>query len=282
MRGKKDQPFSDSFSSSPLCSFFLFFLSSYCSPVALLYNLLEGEKLALALSVCVTFPPLFPRRFVSIPSGCFSGASLPITTATTITMASTSSDLFKKFTLQNVAQIASSSQKEQNQVREDLKDQFPDLEEFWEEILPKKRDIYIIRCQGQVHCITLVSPQPEVLFFNHHDGPYMPHLKLLHKYPFMLKSHQMDIGGCRYVVSGADVMCPGLTSEGGQLSPGVEEGEVVGVYVEGKQHAVAVGVALMSTDDIKKKNKGPAIENVHHLGDGLWMNPVLSASHISV
>ncbi|EPY28593.1 hypothetical protein STCU_01697 [Strigomonas culicis] len=77
-------------------------------------------------------------------------------------------------------------------------------------------------------------------------------------------------------------MCPGLTSEGGAICPDTEEGDVVAVYIEGKEHAVAVGMMLMSSDDIARVNKGPCIENVHHLGDGLWMNPVLSASKLSV
>lgn len=193
-----------------------------------------------------------------------------------------SADIFKKFTLQNVAQIASSSQKDQAEVRNALREQYPCLEEHWEEILPKKKDIFIIRCQGQIHCIALVSPQPEVLFFNHHDGPYFPHLKLVHKYPFILKSHQVDIGGCKHIVSGANVMCQGLTSAGGQLTPDIPAGEVIAIYIEGKQHAVAVGTTLLSSDEIQKKNEGHCVENVHHLGDGLWMNPVLSASHLSV
>ncbi|EPY37690.1 PUA domain protein [Angomonas deanei] len=109
----------------------------------------------------------------------------------------------------------------------------------------------------------------------------MPHLKLLHKYPFILEAQQVDIGGCKYVVSGANIMCQGLTSEGGQLSDKAKEGDVVAVYVEGKEHAVAVGTMMMSPEEIRSKNKGPCIENVHHLGDGLWMNPILSASHIS-
>lgn len=193
-----------------------------------------------------------------------------------------SADLFKKFTLENVAQIASSNHKEQAAVRRALAEQYPCLEEYWEEILPKKQDIYIIRCQGQIHCITLVSPRPEVLFFNHHDGPYFPHLKLVHKYPFMLPSHQVDLGGCKHIVSGANVMCQGLTSEGGSVTPGIPEGEIIAVYIEGKNHAVAVGTTLLSSEEIVQKNQGHCVESVHHLGDGLWMNPILSASLLNV
>lgn len=193
-----------------------------------------------------------------------------------------SADIFKKFTLQNVAQIASSSQKDQQEVRSALIDQYPCLEEYWEEIMPKKQDIFIIRCQGQIHCIALVSPQPEVLFFNHHGGPYFPHLKLLHRYPFMLPSHQVDIGGCKHIVSGSNVMCQGLTSEMGIVTPGIPDGEVIAVYIEGKSNAVAVGTTLLSSEKIEEVNQGHCIENVHHLGDGLWMNPVLSASLLNV
>jgi PUA domain protein len=199
---------------------------------------------------------------------------------------SSEGDLFKKFTLESVAQIASTSLKEQKKVRDALREQFPPLEPFWEDILPRKQEIIVVRCHDQVHCVTLMSPQPEVLFFNHHDGLYLPHLRLLHKYPFMLPHFQVDIGGCKHVVAGANVMCQGLTSPGG-LIPVPPQGQKmfpvgtpVAVCIEGKKHAVATGFLTMSTLEITSKNKGPCIDNVHHLGDGLWMNYILSASTI--
>jgi malignant T-cell-amplified sequence len=192
----------------------------------------------------------------------------------------TSSDLFKKFTLESVAQIATSKLKEQKEVRSKLADEYPMLADLWDELLPKGEDILIIRCHDQVHCIARQSSKPEVLFFNHHGGFYYPHLRLLHKYPFILKSHQVDIGGCRFVVSGANIMCQGLTSAGGRIQDNMDEDDLVAIYIEGKEHAVAVGKMMMSSDDIREKNKGPCIENVHHMGDGLWINYQLSASHI--
>jgi len=38
----------------------------------------------------------------------------------------------------------------------------------------------------------------------------------------------------------------------------------------GKEHALAIGKTLMSTEDITKKNKGIGVENFHYLNDGLW------------
>lgn len=49
-------------------------------------------------------------------------------------------------------------------------------------------------------------------------------------------------------------MCVGFTSEGGKL---VDAGknEIVLIKAEGKEHALAIGKTLMSTDDIKSINK---------------------------
>lgn len=67
-------------------------------------------------------------------------------------------------------------------------------------------------------------------------------------------------------------MCPGLTSPGAELpaAPGYEKGQVVAIYAEGKEHALAVGILTMSTEEIKSVNKGIGVELVSYLGDGLW------------
>lgn len=92
--------------------------------------------------------------------------------------------------------------------------------------------------------------------------------------PFMLPWMQVDKGAIRFILSGANIMCPGLTSPGAKMSK-VDKSCVVAVMAEGKQHALCVGVTAMSSEDIAKTNKGIAIENCHYLNDGLWyMKPV--------
>jgi predicted RNA-binding protein (TIGR00451 family) len=46
--------------------------------------------------------------------------------------------------------------------------------------------------------------------------------------------------------------------------------------VEGKEHAIAVGITKMSTSQIATVNKGIAVDSVHYLMDGLWQNSHLS------
>ena len=52
--------------------------------------------------------------------------------------------------------------------------------------------------------------------------------------------------------------------------PGLEKGDGVVIYAEGKELALAVGFMTMSSKDIRAKNKGNGIEVSHFLGDGLW------------
>ena len=44
-------------------------------------------------------------------------------------------------------------------------------------------------------------------------------------------------------------MCPGLTSKGGKLTKCDKE-KVVAIMAEGKQHALAIGITKMSSDEM--------------------------------
>ena len=48
---------------------------------------------------------------------------------------------------------------------------------------------------------------------------------------------------------------------------------VVGIFAEGKEHALAIGITTMSSEQIRTENKGIAVENTHWLRDGLWLMP---------
>lgn len=114
------------------------------------------------------------------------------------------------------------------------------------------------------------------LFFQQYDGPYLPTLHLLHQYPMLLPSIQVDRGAIKFLLSGANVMAPGLTSAGGRLPDPAQGGTPlaketpVAIFAQGKEHAVAVGVLQMDTEEIRAKGKGPAVDNVHYLGDDLY------------
>ncbi|CAG8746594.1 3166_t:CDS:2, partial [Funneliformis caledonium] len=118
--------------------------------------------------------------------------------------------------------------------------------------------------------INLLTVNNEILFFQHFDGPYYPTLRLLHKYPDAFPKLQVDKGAIKFILSGANIMCPGLTSKGARMDEDLPANTVVGVFAEGKEHALAIGLTKKSTQDIKNINKDIGVENVHYLNDSLW------------
>ena len=99
----------------------------------------------------------------------------------------------------------------------------------------------------------------------------------------------VDKGAIKFVLSGANIMCPGrprvdiimidpsqlyilhsgLTHPYARMTP-CEKGTVVAIFAEGKTNPLAIGKTSMSTEDIRTKNKGIGVENYHYLNDGLW------------
>ena len=50
----------------------------------------------------------------------------------------------------------------------------------------------------------------------------------------------------------------------------MDKAQPVSIYAEEKEHAMAVGVTTLSTEEIKSVNKGIGVQNCHYLNDGLW------------
>merc|ERR1712226_317257 len=176
--------------------------------------------------------------------------------------------MFKKFVAKDevsgTSQLKSSVQRG---IRTTVKDTYPCIEPYLDQILPKKDSIVLIKCKDHIE---ILAVKGELIFFRQRNGTWYPTLKLLHKYPFLLTHEQVDKGAIRFVLSGANIMCPGLTSPGAKMNEAPAE-TIVAVMAEGKEHAVSVGVTKMSTGEIAETNKGIGIENIHYLNDGLWV-----------
>ena len=155
-------------------------------------------------------------------------------------------------------------------IKSSLLEQFPRLEAVIDDIIPKKDTVLLVKGKGDFAFFTFVMSANQVLFFQNNDGPWLPTLRVLHKYPSMMPKMQVDEGAIKFVLRGANVMAPGLTSAGGRVEDGVERGTSVQITAEGCQHACAVGIASLSSEELKAKPTGQAVESYHSLGDGLW------------
>ncbi|KAJ1645286.1 translation machinery-associated protein 20 [Coemansia asiatica] len=177
--------------------------------------------------------------------------------------------MFKKFSLQESLSGQNSVKSSVVRgIRSKLSEQFPTMEPFMDDILPKKANLIQIKCKDH---FTFYAIDNEILFFQHFNDPITPTLRLLHRYPDILPRVQVDRGAIKFVLSGANIMCPGLTSKGAWLpDQNIPEGTIVAVMAEGKEHALAVGVMKMSSDDIKSINKNIGVDLIQYLGDPLW------------
>ncbi|TFJ84405.1 hypothetical protein NSK_004390 [Nannochloropsis salina CCMP1776] len=136
-----------------------------------------------------------------------------------------------------------------------------------EDIFPKKANVVVVKCPGHVQVVVL---NKEPLFFSLRDGHYFPTLRLLHHYPGFMREVQVDKGAIRFILGGAHIMCPGLTSKGGDMEEDLPAEQPVAIRAEGKEMVLALGLTKMSAAEIRGQNKGIAIELVHFLNDGLW------------
>jgi PUA domain protein len=74
--------------------------------------------------------------------------------------------------------------------------------------------------------------------------------------PDLLPVSQVDKGAIKFILDGANAMCPGFTSKGGVV-PKVKADTVVvriqlkkSILAEGKENAMAVGVTVMSEHEM--------------------------------
>ncbi|GAA6006565.1 translation machinery-associated protein 20, partial [Rhodotorula paludigena] len=137
-------------------------------------------------------------------------------------------------------------------------------------IWPKKETLSLVKCRDHISIYTVHG---EPIFYQHFDGPFYPTLRLLHRFPDMLPRVGVDRGAIKFVLSGANIMCPGMTSATGYLPPSshnIPKGTPVAVHAYGKENALAIGLLTMSTDEIRSVNKNIGVENIAFLGDDLW------------
>jgi PUA domain protein len=122
-----------------------------------------------------------------------------------------------------------------------------------------------VLCCRMSHAACLTSRSPP-----HRSVPVPVPPCPLSSVPDLLPTVQVDRGAIKFVLKGADIMAPGLTSAGGDLSTDLPAESYVAIKAEGMTHILAIGKTTMSTADMKKINKGTAITNLHFLNDGLW------------
>ncbi|KAK2195639.1 bifunctional PUA domain/MCT-1-Tma20/Pre-PUA domain/Uncharacterized domain CHP00451/PUA-like superfamily [Babesia duncani] len=152
----------------------------------------------------------------------------------------------------------------QRNIKATLIQQFPNFKDVIDDILPKKGQIFLAKCEmvpGYHLYASCINVKFSLL------------ASMIYPDPNAIQKMQVDKGAIKFILRGSNVMCPGLTSEGGRMDD-VESGTVVQVLVDGREHACAVGITTMSTEEIRSKNQDVCIETMHYLNDTIWKHGI--------
>lgn len=110
--------------------------------------------------------------------------------------------------------------------------------------------------------LILVDGEPLLFQIN---GFYFPTVRGVLRLGLSKNVVTVDSGAVRFVVNGADIMCPGIVD----ADPEIHENDPVIIIEEAHSKPLAIGTALMPGADMKG-NKGKAVKSVHYVGDKLW------------
>ena len=96
--------------------------------------------------------------------------------------------------------------------------------------------------------------------------PNFPTLKAALANQIDAKTVTVDMGAIRFVSNGADIMSPGIVD----ASEGVEPGDIVLIIDETHGKPLAMGVSLISGEEMVANDSGKAVETKHYVGDDIW------------
>ncbi len=95
----------------------------------------------------------------------------------------------------------------------------------------------------------------------------IPTLRFLLKTSDVLRKVVVDMGAIPFITKGADIFRPGIKD----IDPLIRAGELVVVVDQTHGKPLCVGEALLCGEEIKAKEKGVSIKNIHYVGDRIWV-----------
>ena len=81
-----------------------------------------------------------------------------------------------------------------------------------------------------------------------------------------LKKVTVDMGAVKFVVSGADVMRPGIVA----FDDEINKDDIILVVDVNHKKPLAVGIMQFAREEAKAMSSGKIVKNVHWVGDKVW------------
>lgn len=109
--------------------------------------------------------------------------------------------------------------------------------------------------------VILYDGEPVASFFDHE---LFPTIKGLLRMEAQKSYVTVDMGAVKFIYNGADVMAPGVV----EVDEEISEGNMV--WVKEMEHGkpLAIGRAMVDSEEMLESKEGKVVKNLHHVGDG--------------
>ncbi|SDA40503.1 RNA-binding protein [Methanobrevibacter millerae] len=128
-------------------------------------------------------------------------------------------------------------------------------------LLENKKKVEIL--EAEPNSFILVDGEPYIIMI---DDKAFPTLKAALANEIDGKKVTVDMGAIRFVTNGADIMSPGIVA----ADDGIEPGDIVLIIDETHGKPLAVGVSLITGEEMVENDSGKAVETKHYVGDDIW------------
>ncbi len=128
-------------------------------------------------------------------------------------------------------------------------------------LLENKKNVEIL--EAEPNSFILVDGEPYIIII---DDKAFPTLKAALDNEIDGKTVTVDMGAVRFVTNGADIMSPGITA----ADDGIAPGDIVLIVDETHGKPLAIGVSLITGEEMVENDSGKAIETKHYVGDEIW------------
>ena len=129
------------------------------------------------------------------------------------------------------------------------------------DLLQGKKNVEIL--EAEPNSFILVDSEPYIIIID--DKPF-PTLKAALNADINAKTVTVDMGAIKFVSNGADIMSPGIID----ASENIEPNDIVLIIDETHKKPLAIGVSLISGEEMVANDSGKAVETKHYVGDEIW------------
>jgi len=129
----------------------------------------------------------------------------------------------------------------------------------WNIELPKLKTLILYEIDENTSLIT--SENFTIVKIDGIHVPFLSETSLLEKFPKVV----VDAGAIKFVCNGANVMRPGI-----KKFTEFKKDDLVCIVEETHNKFLAVGKAMVSSDEMQNITKGEMVKNLHYISDKYW------------